>query len=115
MLSIAIVGNCTSLGGCRKRERKREKPRCTRSFTRSWHARPGGGAAGRKIRRSGRARVPAACKLKLLPFPRTASFEQIFLLNHHRDCTAAIMESLSETTWDVIICGTGLQQSLLAL
>lgn len=25
------------------------------------------------------------------------------------------MESLSETTWDVIICGTGLQQSLLAL
>ncbi|CAN8100312.1 unnamed protein product [Discula destructiva] len=25
------------------------------------------------------------------------------------------MESLSETTWDVVICGTGLQQSLLAL
>lgn len=25
------------------------------------------------------------------------------------------MESLGETTWDVIVCGTGLQQSLLAL
>jgi hypothetical protein len=25
------------------------------------------------------------------------------------------MESLSDTVWDVVICGTGLQQSLLAL
>lgn len=29
--------------------------------------------------------------------------------------TLRTMESLAETVWDVVICGTGLQQSLLAL
>jgi hypothetical protein len=34
---------------------------------------------------------------------------------HHKTHNARSMESLSETDWDVVISGTGLQQSILAL
>lgn len=36
-------------------------------------------------------------------------------LNRRRCHGTHKMESLSDTVWDVVICGTGLQQSLLAL
>lgn len=42
--------------------------------------------------------------------------QTIFLLHYQAsDSNNVKMESLSDTLWDVVICGTGLQQSLLAL
>jgi len=44
----------------------------------------------------------------------TASIKDLSRLGR-RGCHQHRMESLSDTVWDVVICGTGLQQSLLAL
>lgn len=53
--------------------------------------------------------VPQNFKLNFsfFPSPTSTSF------HHNRPC--ASMESLSDTDWDVVISGTGLQQSLFAL
>lgn len=121
MLSIAIVGNCTSLGGCRKeKENKRQSPlhqNLPRKFS-ELGPRVGPSAGGKLGAPGGGSRprcLPAASICCL--FQRQLRFRANFLslLPTNPDCTAAIMESLSETPWDIVVCGTGLQQSLLAL
>lgn len=82
MLSIAIVGNCTSLGGCRKeKENKRQSPlhqNLPRKFSELGPR--VGPSAGGKLGAPGGGLAPPlpACGLNLLPFSTTASFSRKF-------------------------------------
>lgn len=110
----AQVATCKSQtsGLMRKKKRSSTEIRGRRSF-----CTPPGGFHGHTIFPSPLCAVQTCAHIFFSKLPGSSSFlsapnnphrslHQIFVCN---------MESLSETEWDVVINGTGLQQSLLAL